>query len=145
MERSRSIATDNIYRNRGLRFTLDDGTVVLSTETNWHQVPARRVVGIELFIRQYKYRIAKCDLPDTFIEFIHFRSKGTKWVFSEARSMILPEEMNSWTIGWSDGTTEHLAEFDFQTGQPIRVYDEPISMKRTRRHPESLIAERGFR
>jgi len=140
-----SNATDDIYRNRHINFHLQDGRIISSRETNFHQMNLSKIIMLELFIRGKTYRIRRIDLPDTFIEFVHFRSKGIRFIVNDS-NLTVPAEYNSWSIGWTDGTKEYLFEIDFQTGNIIQDYDQPVCKDRvTHFHPESLILERGIR
>jgi hypothetical protein len=101
---------------------------------------------LELVIRNKRYRIRKEDCPSTFVEFVHFRSKGIRWIMDMSLKIHLPEEYNSWTIGWSDGEMEHLVEIDFPTGDMVQRYDRKSTQSLpTHFHPESVIYERGVR
>lgn len=142
---NKSTATDEIYRNRSLNFHFSDGTSVSSRDANWHQVNLSKVEMLELTIRSKTYRIRKSDLPESFVEFVHFRSRGNRFVISN-NNLSVPEEYNSWSIGWTDGATEFMCEVDFQTGDIIENYDRPLSKERhTHFHPQSKILERGIR
>lgn len=144
--RQESTATDNVYIHREIRFYLSDGQILSSKDLNWHQVVLSLVVMLELEIRKKIYRIRKSDLPSTFIEFIQFRTKGFRFAIDKDTGISVPEEFNSWSIGWSDGAKEYLAEIDFQTGDFIRKYELPISIDRASHfHPQSKILERGLR
>lgn len=140
----RSVATDDIYLNRHISFHLSDGRIISSRNLNWHHVAMRIVDMLELNIRNRIYRIRRYDLPSSFVEFIHFRSKGTTFTGKVGGVVHEPEQYNSWTIGWTDGAIEYLCEVDFQTGNIIRNYEQPISVK-SHLHPDSLILERGIR
>lgn len=140
----RSTATDDIYVNRHLSFHLIDGRILSSRDLNWHHVLARSVMMLELNIRNRIYRVRRQDLPSSFVEFIHFRTKGTKFNGRVDGEVLEPEQYNSWTIGWTDGQTEYLCEIDFQTGAMVRNYEQPLSVK-SHLHPDSLVLERGTR
>jgi len=146
MEKVISSATDNIYRDRYLLFYMEDGYTVSSREHNWHAVQLDKVKMLELVIRRLNWRIRKTDLPDSFVEFVHFRTKGIQWISMDGNVTVEPEEFNSWSIGWSDGKIEHLAEVDFQTGKLIRNYQRPCTNKLPSHfHPQSKVLERGVR
>lgn len=147
MKRSPSTATDHIYLHREVRFLLDDGTVMSSRDVNFHGVPLRRVIELRCTIRNRDYRIRKADLPPTFVEFLHFRSTGRDFRVNPATGLHEMEPTNSWTIGWTDGTTEFLMEIDFQTGEMIGSYERPAAPRLlpTHWHPDSRVLERGTR
>ena len=141
-----SVATDNIYLHRELKFYMDDGSILSSKELNWHQIALKKVKMLELSIKGKSYRIRQEDLPSSFIEFVHFRSKGIDFKSDGKSILTLPEEHNSWSIGWSDGENEHIAEIDFQTGNLNRNYVRPATKSLpTHFHPQSTTWERGLR
>ena len=145
IHRNSSKATDEEYFNRFILFHLTDGRVISSREINFHGIELKKIKMMELNIRGRSYRIRKEDLPDSFIEFIHHRTKGTTFAISQESGLSLPEEFNSWSIGWTDGKTEFLAEIDFQTGLMIRKYEQPLTDKSiSHLHPQSMILERGY-
>ena len=141
-----STATDNIYLHRELRLHMGDGGIISSRDANWHKVELRKVNMLELIIKGKTYRIRKSDLPSSFIEFVHFRSKGINFVIDANSKLSVPEEHNSWSIGWSDGTNEHIAEIDFATGNLNLNYVRPVTKSLPSHfHPQSQVWERGAR
>ena len=141
-----STATDNIYLHRELRLHMNDGGIISSRDANWHKVELRKVNMLELIIKGKTYRIRKSDLPSSFIEFVHFRSKGINFVIDANSKLSVPEEHNSWSIGWSDGTSEHIAEIDFATGNLNLNYVRPVTKSLPSHfHPQSQVWERGAR
>ena len=78
------------------------------------------------------------------MEFTHHRSKGIDFIVSEESKLSVPMEFNSWSIGWTDGETEFLAEIDFKTGDLIRNYSQPITKSLPSHfHPQSKVWDRG--
>lgn len=139
-----SHAKDDIYVNRYVIFHYPDGKKISSRDANFHQINLALIIMLELCIKGKSYRIRKTDLPSTFVEFIHFRSKGIKFIVNN-ENLTVPDEYNSWSIGWTDGAREYLCEVDFQTGNLIQNYDQPVSKaRRTHFHPESAILEKGL-
>ena len=148
MPQELSKATDNIYLNRYVLFHLMDGTIITSEQINWQSVNVHRIKMLELVIRNKRYRIVKAELPSGFVEFIHFRTKGMTFILNTKTGMSEPQELNSWSIGWSDGVNEYLMEIDLSTGDMIGSYTLPIERGReveSHYHPQSLIKERGPR
>jgi len=130
--KAESQATDNIYLHRALNFYMEDGRVISSRDANWHKVELKKVQMLELLIRGKTYRIRKSDLPSSFVEFIHFRSKGIDFKIDKDSKLSLPQE--------------HNTEVDFITGDIIRNYARPVTKGLpTHFHPQSSVWERGVR
>ena len=145
IHRNISTTTDEEYFNRFILFHLNDGRIISSREINFHGIELKKIKMMELNIRGRSYRIRKEDLPDSFVEFIHHRTKGTAFIYNKEVGLSIREEFNSWSIGWTDGKTEFLIEIDFQTGLIIRKYEQPLTDKSTSHlHPQSLVLERGY-
>ena len=140
-----STATDNIYRRRELVFYLNDGCVISSKDANFSTIPLNKISMLELIVRDRAYRIRKSDLPPSFVEFVHFRTTGFDYKVDERSTLYETVPMNSWSIGWSDGRTEHLIEVDFQTGFVLRDYTQPVAKSSPSHfHPQSKVYERNM-
>lgn len=108
-----------------MTFVLADGRALLSRQVNWRNVPLAAVLEVRFHLKGHEYTLRRADCPATFREFVVFRTGGMTIRFlvdpdGTQRREIVP--FNSWTLGWTDGATEYLREFDWKTGRPLRAY-----------------------
>lgn len=147
-KRQPSTATDHIYLHRHLEFVLDDGSVVSSVDTNFHQIPLHRLIEMRLNIRNQSWRVRKSDhVKSGFVEFLHYRTTGRDYKVNPDTGLYELRPFDSWSLGWTDGVMEYLMEIDFQAGDLIGSYQRPCRGKAnpSHYHPQSRILERGAR
>lgn len=129
---------DTGFKFKHIEFHTLDGKKVKSKEKHFHDVKLDDIVAIEVHLKYSTHRLDVSNLPSTFVEFVHFRSGGVTTRFFENGSFeSVP--INTWTIGWTDGTTEYLTEYDFKTGELLRSYTTPRDevSSPTHFHPQS--------
>ena len=121
-------AHDPLDDRRYMVWVLTDGQRVTSRQCNWNDVPLAAVEEIELHLKQQVVALRRCDLPSHFQEFVCFRTGGvTVQVAKHPRDgmQTVHVPFDSWTVGWTDGATEYLDEFNIKTGQHVRRYTAP--------------------
>lgn len=133
-----SKSLDSGNRHTYLLFHLQSGLVISSKDSHFHNVPLNLISKIELRTKYYVYSLDKQDLPASFKEFVHFRSAGNTVVQTqEGVHEVLP--ILTWSLGWTDGFTEYLQEYDFKSGKHLRSYELPrdINSNKSHFHPDS--------
>lgn len=115
--------TDEKNKHNHILFHLSNGVVVSSREKHFHCVNLNEIVAIDLVLKYATHRLDKRTLPNTFKEFVQFRSKGNELVLNETYNIVESREINTWSLGWTDYTREYIDEFDIKTGQHKRRYE----------------------
>lgn len=120
-----------------LVYYFDDGTISTSREYDFHQINLYKLIRIEARFKYFNYGFYKYDLPSNFKEFIHFRSFGKEFVYSNG--LWQAQEIRTWHLGWSSGIKEYLEEYDFATGKKLKSYIVPRWQKKfpSHFHPQS--------
>lgn len=117
--------TDEKNKHNHILFHLSNGLIISSRESHFHMVPLDEIVAIDFVFKYSTYRLDKNTLPNTFKEFVHFRSKGNELVLNEKYNLVESREINTWTLGWTDWVNEYLDEYDIKTGQHKQRYTLP--------------------
>ena len=143
---------DNDLKFKHLEFHTLDGKKVKSKERHFHDVELSKIVAMEVHLKYETHRLDVSSLPSTFVEFVHFRSGGLKTRFIPGGGQE-SVQINTWTIGWTDGDTEYLTEYDFKTGELLRSYtqtrDDTVNpthfhpQSRTRKAPKKPLTPKG--
>lgn len=126
------IHLDDIYRKRFQFYYLTTGEVADSRRTNWRQVDWEKVISIETCIRGNKFIISCNDKP-TFKFFLNFR-----WAGQESIAPNKYREIRIWTVGWSDGDTCYLTDYDFKMGNQVKEYTMKLSELKSHIHPRII-------
>lgn len=141
-------AHDPLDDRRWMAWVLADGQRLTSRQCNWNDVPLREVIEVELHLKQEVVGLRRRDLPAQFLEFVVFRTGGVTVQVARhpqegCQTVHVP--FHSWTLGWTDGLTEFLDEFNIKTGQHLRRYAAPRNYQLSPTHwhkdsPRILVA-----
>jgi len=134
-----AVYTDEKNRYNHILFHLKNGITISSRERHFHTVPLDGIVSIDLVFKYATFRLDKTYLPKEFKEFVQFRSKGNEMIMNEKYNIIEGREINTWSLGWTDGINEYLDEYDIKTSthkQRKVIPRDPIQNP-SHFHPES--------
>jgi len=124
---------DNMYRDRWELYHLSSGSVMDSRQINWREVEWEKVEKITFHLRKNEYVIDQQEKPN-FKGFMRFR-----WVVKEPvykdKKYIGRKISHIWTMGWMNGATAFLQDYDFKTGDFIKNYSIPLSEIKKHIHP----------
>jgi hypothetical protein len=124
---------DSEYRDRWEEFYLADGTIKDSRQINWREVAWDQVIRITAHLKGNIYEVD--NLGPGFRAFMNFRWAGMVAQYDKSRKYIGHKKINSWVIGWTDGTTCFQKNIDFKTGQLIEDCESPIQKFAGHVHP----------
>ncbi len=130
---------DSHLRYKYIKFITLDGKEYKSTDHHFFDVPLNKIVSIEVNLKYEKHFLSVANLPSTFVEFVHFRSGGIETKITENGESV-SKQIDTWTIGWTDGEKEYLTEYDFKTSNILRSYviERNNLLHPTHFHPQSV-------
>lgn len=129
----KKLATDDEYRARWFDWHLADGSTIDSRHANWRHIHWEKLVKIVMHIREHVWELT-CENNPRFRYFLSFRKEINGPVFRNGVFTGRNKEQR-WVMGWSDGETAHLRDFDFKTGELLREYTLPMSRIPGQIHP----------
>lgn len=132
-------APDATNRHAYLNFIMKDGGVISTKDKHFHDVPLSEIEGIEAKFKYFTHKLLKKDLPPSFKEFVHYRSGGVTVIFV-TKDIYDRRPIHTWTMGWTDGTTEYLREFEFKSGDCLKEFTCPRDIEKfpSHFHPQSV-------
>lgn len=131
-------ALDTGNRHAHLLFYLEDGNVYSSRDIHFHDINLYNIVKIQAKFKYFTHTLKKVDLPESFKEFVHYRSGGVTFV-NNGQEILDKRPINTWSLGWTDGNTEFIQEYQFKTGELLREHKVPRDQaaRPSHFHPES--------
>lgn len=117
------------YRNRWQEYHTKD-IVYDSRKTYWRDVEWEKVERIVTCLAGKKY-VLENNNPD-FKFFVVYRFGGHVFIGTKKKSII------EWAVGWSNGKSCFMTDYDVITGGVLRQYTVPIEKVKNHIHPRVL-------
>ncbi len=130
---------DTDLKFKHLEYHTLDGKKNKSKEIHFHDVVLDDIIEIQANLKYETHILSRANLPVSFVEFIHFRSGGVTTRIVPGTGTRESVQIATWTIGWTDGTSEYLTEYEFKTGVILRSYvqERDSDTFPTHFHPQS--------